>query len=122
MYKDTSGLFSNKIPEEFTSLPEHFMKDMELKTETENEDDLLYGDSDFKMPSLNPPQPKPKVYYNWWKKYFTNSRPTYWLFVVRENSNLEIYSVPDFKLCFYVTNLSFGYKVTLTHGSLFAVC
>ncbi|XP_019876681.2 cleavage and polyadenylation specificity factor subunit 1 [Aethina tumida] len=111
MYKDTSGLFSNKIPEEFTSLPEHFMKDMELKTETENEDDLLYGDSDFKMPSLNPPQPKPKVYYNWWKKYFTNSRPTYWLFVVRENSNLEIYSVPDFKLCFYVTNLSFGYKV-----------
>lgn len=112
MYRDLSGLFSNKIPEDFVHIPQHQVPETEAKTEVENEDDLLYGDnSDFKMPSLNPPQPKPRVYYNWWKKYLINVKPTYWLFVVRENSNLEIYSIPEFKLCFIVRNLCFGYKV-----------
>lgn len=112
MYKDTSGLFTNKIPEEFIQVPQHVITETETKSEVENEDDLLYGETDFKMPSLNPPQPKPKVYYNWWKKYLTPCKPTYWLFVVRDNSNLEIYSIPDFKLSFYVTNLCFGFKVS----------
>ncbi|EFA00240.2 cleavage and polyadenylation specificity factor subunit 1 isoform X2 [Tribolium castaneum] len=112
MYRDVSGLFTSKIPEDFTHIPEHFINESETKMEVENEDDLLYGDdSDFKMPTLNPPQPKPKVYYNWWKKYLLDVRPSYWLFVVRENSNLEIYSIPDFKLCYYITNLCFGHKV-----------
>nr|CAH7722934.1 unnamed protein product [Callosobruchus chinensis] len=111
MYKDTSGLFTNKIPEEFTQIPQHVINETDMKSEVENEDDMLYGDTDFKMPSLNLPTPKPKVYYNWWKKYFSPNRPTYWLFVVRDNSNLEIYSIPDFKLSFYVTDLCFGHKV-----------
>lgn len=114
MYKDTSGLFTNKIPEDFTHIPQHYISDLsELKSEAENEDDLLYGDSDFKMPSLSNAAPKPKVFYNWWKKYLTPNKPTYWLFVVRENSNLEIYSIPDFKLSFYVQNLCFGHKVLI---------
>lgn len=111
MYKDTSGLFTSKIPEEFTQVPQHIVSETDLKTEAENEDDLLYGDIDFKMPSLNPPAPKPKVFHNWWKKYLTPAKPTYWLFVVRDNSNLEVYSIPDFKLSFYVNNLCCGYKV-----------
>ncbi|KAJ3661319.1 hypothetical protein Zmor_006604 [Zophobas morio] len=112
MYRDVSGLFTYKIPEDFTHVPEHFVSEHDTKTEVENEDDLLYGDdSDFKMPTLNPPPPKPKIYYNWWKKYLLDIRPSYWLFVVRDNSNLEIYSVPDFKLCYYITNLCFGHKV-----------
>lgn len=112
MYKDTSGLFTNKIRDEFTQIPHHIINDNDLKSEAENEDDLLYGDTDFKMPSLNPPPPKPKVYHNWWKKYLTPIKPTYWLFVVRDNSNLEIYSIPDFKLCYYVNSLCYGYKVS----------
>jgi cleavage and polyadenylation specificity factor subunit 1 len=112
MYRDISGLFTYKIPEDFTHVPEHFVHESEAKMEVENEDDLLYGDdSDFKMPTLNPPPPKPKIYYNWWKKYLIDARPSYWLFVVRDNSNLEIYSIPDFKLCYYITNLCFGHKV-----------
>lgn len=112
MYKDTSGLFTNKIPEDFTHIPQHFISDIsELKAETENEDDMLYGDNDFKMPSLSGAIPKPKVFYNWWKKYLTAAKPTYWLFVVRANSNMEIYSIPDFKLSFYVQNVCFGPKV-----------
>ncbi|CAG9827412.1 unnamed protein product [Diabrotica balteata] len=111
MYKDTSGLFTNKIPEEFVQVPAHVIREYEYKSEIENEDDLLYGEGDFKMPSLTMAPPKPKVYYNWWKKYMTPNKPTFWLFVVRDNSNLEIYSIPDFKLCFFVANLCFGYKV-----------
>ncbi|XP_072375560.1 cleavage and polyadenylation specificity factor subunit 1 [Diabrotica undecimpunctata] len=111
MYKDTSGLFTNKIPEEFVQVPAHVIREYEYKSEIENEDDLLYGEGDFKMPSLSMAPPKPKVYYNWWKKYMTPNKPTFWLFVVRDNSNLEIYSIPDFKLCFFVANLCFGYKV-----------
>ncbi|XP_030753926.1 cleavage and polyadenylation specificity factor subunit 1 [Sitophilus oryzae] len=113
MYKDTSGIFTNKIPDDFTHIPQHYIHEgKDLKTETENEDDLLYGDSDFKMPTALH-QPKPKVFYNWWKKYLTPYKSTYWLFVVRENSNLEIYSLPDFKLSFYVQNLCFGHKVII---------
>lgn len=114
MYRDVSGLFTNKIPDDFTHIPEHYIRDTDIKNDTENEDDLLYGDdSDFKMPTLNPPPPKPKVYYNWWRKYLVEIKPTFWLFVVRENANLEIYSIPDFKLCFIVRNISFGYKVLI---------
>ncbi|KAL1516840.1 hypothetical protein ABEB36_000686 [Hypothenemus hampei] len=113
MYKDTSGLFTNKITEEFTQVPQHLITEIsDLKSEVENEEDLLYGDNDFKMPSLTP-APKSKVFYNWWKKYLSPFKPTYWLFVVRENSNLEIYSIPDFKLSFYVQNLCFGHKVLI---------
>ncbi|XP_018335377.1 cleavage and polyadenylation specificity factor subunit 1 [Agrilus planipennis] len=112
LYRDSSGLFTSKVPEDFLHVPSHLVKEQETKSEVENEEDLLYGDnSDFKMPSLNPPPPKPKVFFNWWKKYFVEFRPTYWLLVVRENSNLEIYSVPEFKLSFIVRNLCFGYKV-----------
>ncbi|KAJ8972867.1 hypothetical protein NQ317_013609 [Molorchus minor] len=102
MYKDTSGLFTNKIPEEFTQIPPHKWK---MKMICYMEKQILKCHL-----SIFPP-PKPKVYYNWWKKYLTPNKPTYWLFVVRDNSNLEIYSIPDFKLSFYVTNLCFGYKV-----------
>ncbi|KAK9754601.1 Mono-functional DNA-alkylating methyl methanesulfonate N-term [Popillia japonica] len=110
MYRDTSGLFTNKIPDEFTQIPEEY--DVEMKNDAENEEDLLYGDdSEFKMPTLNPPNPKPKIFNNWWKKYMMDAKSTYWLFIVRENSNMEIYSVPEFKLCFIVRNLCFGYKV-----------
>lgn len=111
MYKDVSGLFTNKVPDEFTYVPCN-SQDPEHKSEVENEDDLLYGDeSEFKMPTLNIGHPRHKACYNWWKKYLADVRPTYWLFIVRDNSNLEIYSVPDFKLCFIVRNLCFGYKV-----------
>ncbi|KAF5272324.1 hypothetical protein FQA39_LY07925 [Lamprigera yunnana] len=112
MYKDVSGLFVNKIPDEFTHIPEAHITEAEARIEVENEDDLLYGDNtDFKMPTLNPPPPKPKIFFNWWKKYLMEVKPTYWLFVVRENSNLEIYSIPEFKLSFIVRNLCFGFKV-----------
>ena len=37
--------------------------------------------------------------------------PTQWALVARENGALEIYSMPEFKLCFLVKNLSLKPKV-----------
>lgn len=112
LYKDLSGLFVNKIPEEFTYIPQHIINDNDVKPDIENEDDLLYGDdSDFKMPSLNPPAPKPRIRHNWWKKYLMEYKKTYWLFVIRDYCHLELYSVPNFKLCYYVANICHGPKV-----------
>ncbi|KAK9877151.1 hypothetical protein WA026_016894 [Henosepilachna vigintioctopunctata] len=112
LYKDVSGLFCNKIPEEFTFIPQHYTNENDIKPDVENEEDLLYGDnSDFKMPSLNPPPPKPRLRHNWWKKYLMEFKKTYWLFVIRDNCHLELYSVPNFKLCYYVANICHGPKV-----------
>lgn len=113
MYRDTSGLFSNHIPDEFTHIPQQYVGDADVKNEDENEDDLLYGEEgEFKMPHVaGAPVPRIRARYNWWKKFYIDYKPTYWLFVVRENSNMEIYSVPEFKLSFIVRNLCFGYKV-----------
>lgn len=110
MYRDVSGLFTNRLPEDFGQAPDQPVQ--ETETRPDNEDDLLYGDNtEFKMPTLAQPSQKPKIVYNWWKKYLIESKPTYWLFIVRENSNLEIYSIPDFKLSFIVRNLCFGHSV-----------
>lgn len=110
MYRDVSGLFTNRIPEDYSHIPEQYVHESESRAE--NEDDLLYGDeTEFKMPTVNVSSQKPKIVFNWWKKYLIEVKPTFWLFVVRENSNLEIYSIPDFKLSFIVRNLCFGHQV-----------
>lgn len=57
---------------------------------------------------LNPQKRKS----NWWKKYlFIDNKPTYWLFIIRENANLEIYSIPEFRLCYLIQNATQGNKV-----------
>lgn len=87
----------------------------EKRNDVDNEEDLLYGDETaFVMPSLTPaPAPKPKAKNNWWKKFLKEIKQTYWLFLVRENSNLEIYSVPDYRLSYMVRNISVGHKVLI---------
>lgn len=35
-------------------------------------------------------------------------KPTYWLFVIRDNGNMEIYFMPDMKLAYLVTNVGNG--------------
>lgn len=113
MYRDVSGLFSNKIPEEALNPPEA-APEPETRNDVDNEDDMLYGeDSTFEMPkAFTAPPPKPK-YSNWWKKYLNEIKPTYWLFLVRENSNLEIYSLPEYRLSYIVRNLAMGHKVLI---------
>lgn len=82
----------------------------------DNEDDLLYGESTTlemlnTLKSTAPSQSKRKS--NWWKKYLVETKPTYWLFVIRENANLEIYSIPEFRLCYLIQNATQGNKVLI---------
>lgn len=113
LYRDLSGLFTNRIPEDFTNIPEPVI-DAEITKETDNEDDLLYGDDTiFEMPTVTTNIKQTRTIKNWWKKYMQDVKPTYWLFLVRENSNLEIYSVPEYRLSYIVRNLSLGHKVLI---------
>jgi len=52
---------------------------------------------------------------DWWRRLLQVFKPTYWLFVIRDNGNMEIYSMPDMKLVYMVNNVANGNKVTLVH-------
>nr|CAD7266443.1 unnamed protein product [Timema shepardi] len=47
----------------------------------------------------------------WWKKYLQEIKPTYWLFLVRENGNMEMYTLPDFQQMYLVRNFGQGLRV-----------
>lgn len=47
----------------------------------------------------------------WWRRHLQPVKPTFWLFVTRDNGNLEIFVMPDMKLVYIVTNVGNGSKV-----------
>lgn len=47
----------------------------------------------------------------WWRRLLQPIKPTYWLLVTRDNGNLEIYSMPDLKLVYLISNVGNGNKV-----------
>ncbi|KAL0274118.1 UNVERIFIED_CONTAM: hypothetical protein PYX00_006618 [Menopon gallinae] len=113
-YRDVSGLFTLTTEEELQSAT--FKSDSKnMKKEADDEDEMLYGGSEIKFHQLMPlananPEspPRPSVR---WKKYYQEIKPNYWLFVVRENGNLDIYSLPDFRPSFQVRRLGQGQRV-----------
>lgn len=38
-------------------------------------------------------------------------KPTYWLFLTRDNGHFEIYSIPDFQLSYLVSGIGTGLSV-----------
>lgn len=122
IYKDTSGIFTTSCDDYAdltkTASGSHdfggYMK-VEPGKDIEDEEDLLYGESGsrFKMQSMadmtlasNSAQRS-----DWWRRFLQPIKPSYWLFVTRENGNLEIYSVPDLKLVYLITDVGSGNKV-----------
>ncbi|XP_041783632.1 cleavage and polyadenylation specificity factor subunit 1 [Anopheles merus] len=123
-YRDVSGLFTKKIEDAYdlsrggaasayssgfgSMKPEPHMK-------IEDEEDLLYGESgrSFKMTSMADMAIAGKSggSADFWMKYMQQVKPTYWLFAARDNGTLEIYSMPDLKLVYLVTNVGNGNKV-----------
>lgn len=48
---------------------------------------------------------------DWWRRLLQPIKPTYWLLITRENGNLEIYSMPDLKLVYLVTDVGNANKI-----------
>ncbi|XP_052749426.1 cleavage and polyadenylation specificity factor subunit 1 [Galleria mellonella] len=126
-YRDLSGLFTAglaapQVKGEFTGKKGKDVKAEGFKPgavyELNDEDELLYGgdQTPASMASImlaeqskNPGVPR--RISRWWKKYLTEPKPTYWLFVVRNNGNLEIYSLPEMRLSFLVRDVCAGHRI-----------
>lgn len=121
IFKDTSGLFTTKC-EDFADLTKTpagtrdfggYMK-AEPGKDVEDEEDLLYGESGskFKMQSMVDMSIASNAQRSdWWRRFLLPVKPSYWLLVTRDNGNLEIYSVPDLKLMYLVTDVGSGNKI-----------
>ncbi|VVD01045.1 unnamed protein product [Leptidea sinapis] len=127
-YRDLSGMFGNshthvtQVKGEFTGKIKKGVKAEGLKPgavyEINDEDELLYGgdQTPASMASImlaeqskNPGVPRRVT--RWWRRQLFEIKPTYWLFVVRDNGNLEIYSLPEMKLSFLVKDVCAGHRI-----------
>lgn len=121
IYRDVSGLFTTKS-EEFSDLTKSsgyssrgfgaMKQEPDLKIE--DEEDLLYGEKGnaFKMISMaDMTLPSKQKNSDWWRRLMQSVKPTYWLFITRENGNLEIYSMPDLKLVYLISDVGNGNKI-----------
>ncbi|XP_077542747.1 cleavage and polyadenylation specificity factor subunit 1 isoform X1 [Haemaphysalis longicornis] len=119
VYKDMSGLFTTQYrePDEAAKPqkpppPPKESADVSTNGILDDEDELLYGESEdiaMKEPvRLTSKEDSSSAESIFEVKEVT---PTFWLFVARENGVLEIYSLPDYKLCFLVKNFPMGQKV-----------
>lgn len=121
IYRDTSGMFTTSC-DDYADLTKTasgtrdfggYMK-AEPGKDIEDEEDLLYGESGskFKMQSMvDMTLASNAQRSDWWRRFLQPVKPSYWLFVTRENGNLEIYSVPDLKLMYMITDVGSGNKV-----------
>lgn len=118
LYKDLSGCFTTKAGDvgsggEDAQYRFGYMKP-EKNMKVEDEEDLLYGDagSAFKVTSMvDMAMEAAKRGSDWWRKFLVVPKPTFWLVVLRENGNLELYSMPDLKLTYLVNNVGNGATV-----------
>ncbi|XP_060076994.1 cleavage and polyadenylation specificity factor subunit 1-like [Ylistrum balloti] len=122
LYKDLSGMFTT-MTTQFQEEVETTTDTKEMKPSTEkaftldtdnidDEDELLYGETDTSVftssfdISMRSESEGPKR-----EAKSSAISPTYWALMCRENGVLEIYSVPDFKMSYYVKNFPMGQKI-----------
>ncbi|KAK6174392.1 hypothetical protein SNE40_017678 [Patella caerulea] len=120
-YKDVSGMFttssiatddnmSNNKPDKTDKQP--VIEDNNI----EDEDEMLYGASDtsvFGSSFTTNTQEQSNKFKKKAEKVIT---PTYWAVLCRENGELGMYSIPDFKACYFVKNFPGGHKVLVDSG------
>ncbi|XP_046972661.1 cleavage and polyadenylation specificity factor subunit 1 [Vanessa cardui] len=126
-YRDLSGLFAPadapQVKGEFTGK----MKGKNVKAEgfkpdtvyeLNDEDELLYGgdQTPASMASILLQEQSlgagvPRRASRWWRAGLQEHKPSYWLFVVRDNGNLEVYSLPEMRLAFLVRDVCAGDRV-----------
>ncbi|CAH2098493.1 unnamed protein product [Euphydryas editha] len=123
-YRDLSGLFSHadvtQVKGEFSGKT----KGKNVKAEgfkpgtvyeLNDEDELLYGgdQTPASMASMLLAEQAvggsvPRRASRWWRAALAERKPTYWLFVVRDSGNLELYSLPEMRLSFLVRDVCAG--------------
>jgi cleavage and polyadenylation specificity factor subunit 1 len=129
VYKDTSGLFTTERKVETNVSTANTVSPTKLKHSTtaavqlsalpnastvDEEDELLYGGYTIdKTSKLSVDESIEEESINKSNKIHVIEEhdPTYWLFIVRENGVLEIYSLPAFKLSYLVKNFPMGPRV-----------
>ena len=108
LYKDMSGLLTNE--NRLLGGKERKGKQASSKKEDlDDEDELLYGSSDFTVGMFGVSgaagaHDKSMEEEESWRKYLEVVTPTFWMIGVRENGNLELYSIPDFTMRFVSHN------------------
>ena len=103
LYKDMSGLLTS---DSRSSNKEKKGKQNSSKNEDlDDEDELLYGTTDYSVGMFGVSGGDKSIdEEETWRKHLEVVTPTFWLVGVRENGNLELYTVPDFKLRFVSHN------------------
>lgn len=114
-YRDASGMFSPTATnlDKLACPGVGYMK-AEPSMKIEDEEDMLYGESGnaFKVTSMvELAQNSKNPHSEWWRRHLQPIKPTYWLFVTRDNGNMEVFVMPDMKLVYIVTNVGNGNKV-----------
>ncbi|XP_068228833.1 cleavage and polyadenylation specificity factor subunit 1 [Palaemon carinicauda] len=117
-YCDVSGLFTYDYPEDSNKDRKIYRSDADIKKELDDEDEMLYGNAEgsvFDPPKTftNPLGTQEKHQNEWWRKWQKDVRASFWLVGIREDGNLEIYTLPDFRLSYAVKNFWMGHRVLI---------
>ncbi|KAG7458164.1 hypothetical protein MATL_G00235230 [Megalops atlanticus] len=125
-YRDVSGMFTteNKVSslakEETTARSQSETETIiqELSNTVDDEEEMLYGDSN---PLFSPTKEEPSrstLEANPTDEGGTSKvEPTHWCVIVRENGVMEIYQLPDWRLVFLVKNFPVGQRVLVDSSS-----
>ena len=117
LYKDRSGLLTND-DRLLAKEKKGKLNNSKNEDELDDEDELLYGSSDFAVGMFGVsggPDKGTEDEEEGWKKHLEVTAETFWLIGVRENGNMELYSVLDFKLSFIQSIL----HITISYSKRF---
>ena len=113
-YCDVSGMFTTAYPDEGQGTQKIVKSEADLKKELDDEDEMLYGISTtsvFDPPKTFEADVQKKPINQWWQKYYKEHRPTYWAIGCRANGIMEIYNLPDMRLCYSVEDFPMSHRV-----------
>ena len=100
LYKDRSGILTSEAREAGRGERRGRGQAKDKPEDLDDEDELLYGSSDYTvgMFGVGGHDKAGEEGGEAWRTHLEEIPVTFWLIGVRENGNLELYSVPDFTL------------------------
>uniref|UniRef100_A0A8U7NW11 Cleavage and polyadenylation specific factor 1 n=1 Tax=Corvus moneduloides TaxID=1196302 RepID=A0A8U7NW11_CORMO len=115
LYRDVSGMFTteSRVPREEPPPRPHAEAEtliQDLSDSVDDEEEMLYGDSGgsgHSPPKEEPRRPGPPER----EPPPHSPEPSHWCVLARENGNMEIYAVPEWRRVFLVKNFSVGQRV-----------